>query len=368
MTNQSFKVMPIKELERAFGSRFHEDEFGIDARILKLTDLNPPSMPIILGTGGSAGDSGTLRENISQYFPLAEKYGRALGEYSIERKDLPLVHMTGGTPNIPYVIAVEAKKANSKLFSLAMYPKLTDREVRQLAEGILPEHLQFYDWVVLTDLYVMQRAVIVGEKSDVFRAHHGAEGTAVEVACAKHAGRVAITTPYGSTTGITQNIDTTLNLSYTDRGGVIFKETRPKEGYQRGIAEHFARMAKATGASVSNLNVYLRSENGKLFLNPRDAPPVTTELYQHLAPLENLVLAGVTRDELLNYITQSFGLDGWLKIVQVRKELGEVPYILRAHSPLRERILTDIEALVANALAREAPFRLISRNSEVPIM
>ncbi len=362
MANKKLESLPIKLMEQVFGSRYDREEFGLNAYIVKVTNRFPPSRPLLISTIGSAGDFGFAKENISKYFSLVHKHAKVLGQYSRERKDLGVVHITGGAGGIPYEMARIAKKENPELFSIAMYPRPSEKDAGMLQENKLPPSIEFYDWIVMSGLSLMKRGDNVA-RADINRAFHGGEGTLGEIATASHDGRIVVVTQLGNF-GITQNVVQVLAYSYTDRGSVVIVENDPEKALRRAIAEHFANVERNDGVPLSNLDVYRKPENAKLYVNPRMSARVTTDSYPHLQLSGQLVLAGIDRDLLFQELTRKIGLNGDFKLVDLRE--GEEPHILRARPFLEELILSEINNIKAQALKGEVPYKVISHNLEVP--
>ncbi|MBI2542023.1 hypothetical protein HYV80_04905 [Candidatus Woesearchaeota archaeon] len=359
-----FKILPIAEVEKAFGSRYSPSEFGAGAYVVKVTNLEPPTNPLLVSTIGSAGDNGKLKEDFRVYSKFFEAHGLAFAMYADERPDLGLVHVTGGPPGIPALINEIAKKNNPNIFSLAFYPEFSREELADLAEGKLPVHLNLYDWIVVCKMPPMTRGVFVG-RSHVNRVYQGAEGSLLEAAEASHSGKVIVAVPTGKL-GISNKVEEILALSYTDRGSVVLTEKDPDLAIRRPIAEYFADIRRKRGEHLTNLDVYKKGDgDGRIYLNPRDSPRVTTQSYGHLRLIQQLVLASsdpAIRDVMVNHFIHNLGLNGGLKQVQLLP--GEEPTVLRAHPHLEAVIANEILRMVKG---RSDQYKVVSHSYEVPV-
>lgn len=361
---KKFETMPIGIVEEVFGPRYSRGEFGLGAYVIKATNLDPPSRPLIVSTIGSAGDNGTAREDIKQYYPVIHEHAKALGQFSKARKDLGIVHFTGACPGLPYEKARIAKEVNPELFSLGMYPRMSSEDIADFMFGKLPPFTECYDWIVVNDLSMMKRGMNVG-KADINIAYHGAEGSLAEVAKAAHEGNVLVLVPLGTRYGITQNVHHVLAVAYSDRGSVVIIENDPVKAITRPVAEHFANLQRKLKVPLSNLDLYLRPERGKIFVNVRDSPRATTDYYQHLQLMEQFVFAGIGNERLMREFVENMGANGHLKPVDLRE--GEEPHILRAFPPLEESIRNELGRMKELATKGGGPYQLISHNSEVPV-
>lgn len=364
MSIKTFEILPIRVMEEVFGERYARGEFGVGAYVIRATKLDPPSKPLIVSTIGSAGDNGTAREDIRQYYPIIHKHAITFGEFSRARRDLGIVHLTGGCPGIPYEMARKAKEANPSLFSVAMYPRMSAEDISNLMFGTLPQFTDCYDWVVVNDLSMMKRAMNVG-KADISRGYHGGEGSLAELAKAAHEGNVVVSVPLGTRYGVTQNVHEVLAHSYSDRGAVVMVERDPVRAITMPIAEHFANVERRQRVPLSNLDFYAKPGKGKFFVNVRDSPRVTTDSYPHLQLVEQSVFAGVDYEMLMRDFVANVGANGHLKRVDLKE--GEAPHILRAFPLLENTIKTELQRMRNLAVGGRLPYKLISHNAEVPL-
>lgn len=364
MPIKTFEILPIKVMEEVFGSSYAREEFGAGAYIIRVTKLDPPSKPLIVSTIGSAGDSGTAREDIRQYYPIIHEHAVAFGEFSRARRDLGIVHFTGGCPGIPYEMAWKAKEVNPNLFSVAMYPRMSAEDIANLMFGILPPFTNCYDWIVVNALSRMKRAMNVG-KANINRGYHGGEGSLAEMAKAAHEGNVVVSVPLGTRYGITQNVHEVLAFSYSDRESVVIVERDPVSAITRPVAEHFANVERRQRVPLSNLDFYAKPGKGKFFVNVRDSPRVTTASYSHLKLVEQLVFAGIDNERLMQHFVAGIGANGDLKHVDLKE--GEAPHILRAFPVLEHTIRTELQRMRGLAIEGRLPYKLVSHNAEVPL-
>ena len=353
--------LPVKVIEEVFGGRYPPEEFGNGAYVIKASKLDPPSNPILISTAGSAGDLGDSKEDPSKYFLQTREHGRALGVYTKERTDLPIVHLTGGCPAIPYELAHEAKSVNPALFSMAFLPRLKTEDSRKIKEGILPYYAGFYDWIVITNLSAMKRGDNVG-RADIVIMHHGGSGTLAEGASAYEYGRVIASVPYGKKFGITQVMEETLMYSYADKGSVIFKESDSEKVIKRAMSEYFANEARKSGIKLSNLDIYFKPEEQAYFINARESPRVTTSFYSHLDIKNQMVFGGMDKQELLEYFRHHSKLNGQLKEMRLRN--GEYPHMFKGPKDLDGIIQSSI-FLMKDPSNLSLHLKLISHNSEV---
>src|SRR3989338_198400 len=146
------KRLPIEYATEVLGPKFPADEFGRSSQVcvLRVTNRIPPHNPIPLASMGSAGDLKVKprKEDLAQHLPRAAEYGRELGRFASERRDLGIIHVTGGCPGLPYIINKAAKEENPEIYSVAIAPKLHGDDLVMVQEGLVPRFCDLYDLIV----------------------------------------------------------------------------------------------------------------------------------------------------------------------------------------------------------------------------
>jgi len=300
------------------------DNIGPDNYVLvnDRKSIDTRQKKLVIGIFAPAGDDGDIIEPLSGLEPESRKFGRLLGEKinSLD-EDIQVIVQTGGCEHVGDWVTQELRRISQRTTLIALYPrpigKIPTLESR-------PKHIQQYHYVLYPDMDVYMRCLLVGT-ADIGFSLHGGDGTLVESGfCVGQEGILGIFNPKNTMRGIAKGLAENLKYSYKRKGCVFFRNSSVEPLVERAFVEYYANQRNLWG-KLSAVVIYRhKHENEKdktrdcLLINFRKCElPVT---YYHRGkehePLEQVIVADISPEELLSIFKEYNGIDEELEPVK----------------------------------------------------